>query len=87
MLFCCLLTHLCENVDLAAKRSLMDFDDAVHNRDVPSLDIENNDFACSQGRLAHVEKEDVSPVESWLHAATQHNHYLRIRSKRFPVLT
>ena len=49
----------------------MDFDDAVHNGDVSTLDLEDKDLSSLDGLILIVGKEEeVPPVEGWLHTAT-----------------
>ena len=50
---------------------LVDFDDAVHNGDVSTLDLEDKDLSSLDGLVLIVGKEEEVPaVEGWLHTAT-----------------
>ena len=72
--------HLCEDehviIALAARLLLVHLDDAVHDGDVAPVDVEDHHLPCPERRAAHVEEQDVPPVERWLHAAAQHHHHL-----------
>ena len=55
----------------------MHLDDPVHDGDVPAIDVEDHNLPCAERLSSHVQEQDVPPVECWLHAATEHHHYLQ----------
>ncbi len=40
---------------------------SMYNRDVSAIYVEHYNLSCSKGSLAHVQEQDVSSVETWLH--------------------
>jgi hypothetical protein len=49
--------HLCEDVEVAAAvGALVDLDDAVHDGDVPAVEVEHHNLAGARGRLAEVQE-------------------------------
>ena len=55
----------------------MHLDDPVHNGNVPAVDVEDYHLPCAEGLLSHVQEQYIPPVEGWLHATTEHHHYLQ----------
>ena len=56
----------------------MNLDHPMHYRDVPTVDVEYNDFPCPDRGVAHVEEENVPAVESGLHTSTENNDNLQV---------
>lgn len=69
--------YLGQHVNVSRWRPLMNLDDSVDDWNVSSIDIENHYLPCSDRLLAHIEKQDVPPIEPWLHASTQNNNHLQ----------
>lgn len=71
--------HLGEDIYVFFIPAAMDLDDSMHDRNVPPFDVEHDYLPSADWGVAHLKKQDVSTIEAWLHAATQHNYNLRTR--------
>jgi hypothetical protein len=70
----CVVVTLREQVHLAVLL-LMHLEYTVHDWDVSVCNFEDDYVARSEWRKSHVEEENVTSMEGWFHATTQHDDH------------
>ena len=68
--------YLCKHINLSSWLPFMDFDDPVHNGNVPLLKLENNNFPNSKSCPASVYEQNISWRECRPHTPSQDNSHL-----------
>lgn len=74
-----------KNVDLSRLCLLMNPYDSMHNWNVPSIDVENNDLPGSDWRTAHVQEKNVPLHQQDVRALQASDHGLHCCSKKSKI--